>query len=510
MNGNSAKSQEKLGGLSREKTRLFELLLDKGARKTPAIERCPREWAGGEVLLPTSWAQRRLWFIDQLEGVGAAYNEIVAVKLQGKLNVQALQDALHALVARHEILRTTFVSEEGMPKQRIAVAGSWPLQVVDLSGYPQTQRAAHVHSQKVDEGRLPFDLQTGPLIRARLLREDEELHVLIITMHHIVSDGWSMGVLIREFSRLYSAYVGGGSDCGLQSLPIQYADYAQWQREWLQGEVYRKQLSHWRAHLQGAAPELELPTDRSRPAAFRYRGANVPFILDQRLGTELRSLAQRHALTLFMVLYAGWAILLSRLSGQNDVVIGTPVANRRRPELEGLIGFFVSTLPLRVNVPGDATLSDFLQQVRETTLRAYDNQDIPFEQIVEALRPERSLSRHPIFQVAFALQSVPPDAWHLSGLTATDEEVDNETAKFDLTFLLEEQGEKIVGSLNYDTDLFERQTMERWIACFHVLLRSMTADATSGSVSCRSCLSESGARFLSNSTQRELNSRTRS
>ncbi len=396
----------------------------------------------------------------------------MVVRLRGTLNRHALQRALDVLTERHEILRTTFVNDGGSAKQRVIAEGSCLLHIVDLSTSPPAERDALVESQKLDEAMLAFDLRTGPLIRGRLVRLSDELSVLIIAMHHIVSDGWSMGIFINELSRLYSADVEG-KVCKLPPLPIQYGDYAQWQREWLEGEVSQKQLSYWRTHLQGAPPEIELPTDRSRPAAFSYRGANSPVALDQQLCVHLRAFAQRHGVTLFMILYAAWAILLSRLSGQPDVVIGTPVANRRRPELEGLIGFFVSTLPLRVEVSLTATLADFLQRVRETTLGAYDNQDIPFEQVVEAMQPQRSLSRHPIFQTAFALQSVAADAWRLSGLTATAEEIENETAKFDLTFLLEEKAEGISGSLNYSSDLFDRNTVQRWLACFEVLLRSM-------------------------------------
>jgi amino acid adenylation domain-containing protein/thioester reductase-like protein len=380
-------------------------------------------------------------------------------------------------VQRHEVLRTTFVSSEDGPMQQIEEHGTFALQLIDLRGYASHEREEQIRMQKMEEGRNDFDLRAGPLLRGRLLRLRDEEHLLLVTMHHIVSDGWSIGVFVRELCELYSAYHEGRAT-SLSAPPIQYADYAQWQREWLQGERLDKQLDYWRSRLADAAPELHLPAERARPAVKSFRGERVSIVVDEELSAQLRALARSNGMTLFMVLYAAWAVLLSRLTGQDDIVIGAPVANRRRPELEGLIGFFVNTLALRADVNAEQSISDFLSQVKRLTVEAYEHQDVPFEQLVEALRPQRSLNRHPVFQVVLALQNAPPSSWTLPGLSVSVAETINDTAKFDLLLSMEEQGSRIVGYLNYDTDLFDRVTASRWIACFQVVLRSITsADA---------------------------------
>lgn len=477
MSGNTTAGsvKEALGSLSGDRAKLLELLLEKRSSETQAIRSYAR--TAGENRLPVSWAQERLWFIDQLEGAGAAYNEFVAVRLAGKLGQEALKSALDALVMRHEVLRTTFVSEAGVPKQRIAAAGSFALRVIDLRAYAPAERDLQLHSHTFEEVEQPFDLSTGPLIRGLLLRTASDHHLLIITMHHVISDGWSNGILAREASELYNACLDGRPS-RLPPLPIQYADYSQWQRDWVRAELAQNQLSYWCTRLKDVPPQLDMPSDRPRRAAFRYRGGNMPVVIGAQLSDELRKLARGHGVTLFMLLYAGWATLLSRLSGQRDIVIGTPLANRRRLELEGLIGFFVNTLPLRIDVTDNTPFEEFLARVKETTLAAYDNQDVPFEQIVERVRPPRSLSRHPIFQVVFALQSAPRSDWNLSGLTATKDEIGNETAKFDLVLSLEEHGEEIRGAVNYDSDLFDRATISRWMDGFAALLTSMANDPT--------------------------------
>jgi myxalamid-type nonribosomal peptide synthetase MxaA len=462
-----------LQGLSQERAKLLEALLERRSLDEQRIKPCPRSAEPEPVRLVTSWAQQRLWFIEQLEGAGAAYNIPIVMRLNGVLCKESLRQALDLLVQRHEALRTVFVDFEGDPRQEIAPHGSFGLQVLDLSGLDGEQREIQLALQIADEAQTPFDLRNGPLIRGRLLRLDHSRHVLLMTMHHIIADGWSVGVLIRDVAELYSAQLTR-REPSLPRLQVQYADYAHWQRQWLQGECLDRQLRYWRARLEGAVPELELPTDRPRPAVHRYRGEYLPITLDATLTADLRALARRHNMTLFMVLYATWALLLARLSGQADIVIGTPVANRPRPELEGLIGFFVNTLALRVEAANDLRLPEFLQQVREVTLGAYDHQDIPFEQLVEALRPDRSLGRHPIFQVMFVLQNAPQSQLGLPGLTATLEDSANGTSKFDLLLSLVERGDALVGSINYDTDLFDRRTVERWIASLVTLLRGIT------------------------------------
>jgi amino acid adenylation domain-containing protein/thioester reductase-like protein len=466
-------SEAELSALSPSKAKLLRLLLENETEQAPKLRPYPRCEGSHRVRLVTSWAQERLWFVDQFEGGGTAYISAVAVRLRGSLDAQALQRSLKALVQRHEVLRTVFESIEGEPKQVISIDANFPLTVLDLSNHDEAQKDELIRRQKIEESREPFDLQMGPLIRGRLIRVDEREHVLLVSTHHIVSDGWSMAVLVRDLVELYSSESDGG-DSRLSPLPIQYSDYAQWQRQWLQGSMLETQLNYWRAHLKDAPAELELPKDRPRPAVHRYNGRSLRIVLNAQLSTGLKAFASRHQLTLFMVLYAGWALLLSRLSCQEDIVIGTAVANRRQPELDGLIGFFVNTLALRVRVSSDMSLVEFLARVKDVTLAAYDHQDMPFEQVVEALRPERTLSRNPIFQVMLVLQNnMPHGERRVSGLTVNVEDGVNEASKFDLLLSLEERGDKIVGSLNYDTDLFNSNSAERWIASFEVLLGSM-------------------------------------
>jgi amino acid adenylation domain-containing protein/thioester reductase-like protein len=468
--------EERLSRLSSGKTELLRLLVEERFREAQRIRRFPRPDGADRVRLPTSWAQERLWFIDHLEGASAAYHVRLAMRLRGSLNQDALQKALDSLVQRHEVLRTVFVGDEGEPWQEVAAGGRFALRVIDLSDCDPREREEQLRRQKIEEAEEPFDLSVGPLIRGRLLRLAAEEHVLLITMHHIVSDGWSVGVLIREFAQLYRAFREGRGD-PLEPLPIRYADYAQWQRHWLQGEVLNKQLSYWRTRLEGAAPQLELPTDRARAVVQSYRGGIIRGTLDANLSAQLKALAKRHDMTLFMVLYLGWAMLLSRLSGQQDVVIGTPVANRQRSELEGLIGFFVNTLVLRLRVQDDVQLVELIDQVREVTLGAFDHQDTPFEQVVDALQPERSLSRNPLFQVMFVLQNAPKGELELPGLAVTPEQSVNNTSQFDLLLSMAELGDRIVAELIYAADLFDRETVERWMACFQALLKSMTEAA---------------------------------
>ena len=465
-----------LAGLSKDKTELLKLLLEARSKRKQQIGRYPRAADVGGVCAPASWAQQRLWFIDQLENGSAAYNTGVAVRLRGALNPEAVRTALTTLIQRHEVLRTTFQAVGGDPVQRIAERGEFSLEIVDLRHCAPKDREAQVRLHKIEESRGKFDLSTGPLIRGRLLRLHDDEHILVVMMHHIISDAWSKGVLIAEFSKLYRSYSAGG-DSSLDELPIQYADYAQWQREWLQGAELERQLSYWRERMAGASPLLQLPTDRLRPAVQTYRGDSLSIVLDADLCARVRVLAQRHEVTLFMFLCGTWSVLLSRLSGQDDVVIGTPIANRHKPELEGLIGFFVNTLALRFGVRDDLTMTSLLAQIKEVTLGAYDHQDVPFERIVEELQPERSLSRHPLFQVMMTLQNATGRELSLPGLTVSLEEKLYESSKFDLLLSLQEQGQQIVGEIEYAVDLFDPDTVKRWMDCFVVLLREMTGDS---------------------------------
>jgi len=470
MNGRSASAATRLENLSKERKELVKLLRERRVRDAAVIGSRPRV-SGSPVA--TSWSQQRLWFIDQLAGGSAGYTVLLAMRLHGALDQGALQEAFAAIVRRHEVLRTVFESVDGEPTQRILPQGKLPLQFIDICGQDRESRETQIRRHQMEEAHTAFDLRLGPLVRGRLLRVGREEHVLLVTMHHIIADGWSKGVFVRELAEFYRARKEQ-RDISLDSLPIQYADYAEWQREqMLPGAAADKQLTYWREQLEGAPPQLELPTDRPRPAVQTNRGETVPVVIDAVLAAKLRGLAQRYDMTLFMVLLAGWAALLSRLSGQDEVSVGTPVANRQRPEVEGLIGLFVNTLVLRVGVRPDMSLQNLLCCVRDVTLGAYDHQDVPFEKVVEVLQPSRSLSRSPLFQVMFVLHNWPNAQLRFPGLTATMEGVVDEPAILDLWVALEERGDEIVGGINYAVDLFDRETIMRWSECFIELLNDM-------------------------------------
>ncbi|MCC4598286.1 condensation domain-containing protein, partial [Xanthomonas campestris pv. phormiicola] len=429
----------------------------------------------GEVL-PLSFAQQRLWFLAQFDTRAAqAYLLAGGMDLHGELDLSALQRALDRIVARHEALRTSFVAGDDGATQLIAPADvGFALDCIDLRQAADPHADAQCHAEQ--EARTPFDLARGPLIRGRLLRLAEHQHRLLVTMHHIVTDGWSMGLLVRELSTLYAAFAQGQPD-PLPALPIQYADYALWQRRWLDGPLLQRQLAFWREHLHDAPALLELPTDRPRPALQDYRGDSVEIMLDADLTAALRTLSQRHGTTVFMTVLAGWAVLLARLSGQDQVVIGAPVANRTRSELEALIGFFVNAQALRIDLRANPCVAELLAQVRRTALAAQDHQDLPFEQVIEALNPERSLAAQPVFQVVLTWQNVPDAALTLPGIRLQPFQAQARDAKFDLELFLGEVEDRIVGSLNYATALFDRSTVERQLAQFVQVLAGMAADA---------------------------------
>jgi amino acid adenylation domain-containing protein len=428
--------------------------------------------------LPLSWAQQRLWFLDQLDhAAGAAYHMPAALRLTGALDRDALRATLDRIVARHEGLRTTFAAGASGPVQVIAPAGcGFALAEHDLRGLEQPEREQALAELRAAEAAAPFGLAAGPLIRGQLVRLADDEHILLVTQHHIISDGWSVGVLVKEMSVLYAAFSQGQPD-PLPPLAIQYADYAIWQRQWLQGDTLHRQIDFWRTHLEGAPALLELPADRPRPAVQSHAGGSVALTIPAELAAGLRSLAQRHGATLFMTLLGGWSILLARMSGQDDVVIGTPVANRQRTEIEALIGFFVNTLGLRVQLGEDPSVAQLLAQVKASTVAAYSHQDLPFEQVVEALRPPRSMSYSPIFQVMLSLNNVPTGGGlSLPGLTLAPVESSQHTTHFDLSLSLSDQGEAIGGTLEYASDLFERGTIERLAGHFQQVLAAMVAD----------------------------------
>jgi amino acid adenylation domain-containing protein len=426
--------------------------------------------------LPLSFAQERLWFIDRLEPGSASYNISMARRLGGALDVAALERALGEIVRRHEALRTTFREVDGSPVQVIAPFGGFTLRLDDLSGLPDADPEVEVRRRVNEEAVLPFDLAAGPLFRAGLLRLGAEEHVLLLSMHHIVSDGWSMGVLFREMSALYAAY-REGRESPLPALPVQYADYALWQREHLRGEMLERQLSYWRERLAGAPELLELPTDRPRPAMQTFRGAGERIELHGELLERLRALGRSEGATLYMVVLSAFQVLLSRYSGSEDIVVGSPMAGRTRTEVAGLIGFFVNTVVLRTDLSGNPGFREVLRRAREVTLGAYEHEELPFEKLVAELQPERSLGHSPLFQVSFALEDAEESGNALEEWSTEGVDADFAHAKFDLTLAFVARGRDLRGALSYSTDLFERGTAEGMLAHLARVLEQVAANA---------------------------------
>jgi amino acid adenylation domain-containing protein len=427
---------------------------------------------GRDQHLPLSFAQQQLWFLTQMQGGSKAYHMPYSMCLRGPLELTALRRALDRIVSRHETLRTTFVTVEGEPRQRIAPAEESRFHLLehDLGGHHEG--LCELERIQTEEAETDFDLEAGPPLRGRLVRMGEEENWLLITMHHIVSDGWSLGVFFRELGELYSAYVRGKDD-GLPELEIQYADYAVWQRKWMEGEAHRQQAEYWKKNLAGAPVCLELPTHRARPARPDYAGAIVEWTLDENVTAGLKALSQRHGTTLYMTLLAAWAVLLGRLCGQEDVVIGTPVANRGRAEIENLIGFFVNMLALRVNLSGNPAVGEVLRRVKRQAIAAQQHQDIPFEQVVEMVQPVRSMAHSPIIQIVFAWQNASMAEPELAGLEITDLRTLQSGAKFDLSLSMEEVEGRIVGGVEYATSLYDRSTVEQYMGYLKTLLGGM-------------------------------------
>ena len=480
MDNDSSKTPENLNdltariaALSPEKRALLDLRLKNNGTRASAEKRILRVAARDSV--PLSFSQQRLWFLDQYEPNSSVYNVPSAQRLQGPLDIGALERSLREIMRRHEALRTTFSTADGEPVQVIAPPPSFSLPVLDLTCFSDGERENEAQRLATAEAQLPFDLSQGPLFRASLLRLGETDHVLLCTMHHIVSDGWSMGVLHRELSALYQAFTRG-KPSPLPDLPIQYADYAVWQRECLKGEEVDRQLSYWKRQLEGAPGVLDLPTDRPRPAVQSHRGGRQSIALSRHPSEKLKGLSRKVGVTLYMTLLAGFQTLLYRYTGQDNIVVGSPIANRTRTEIEGLIGFFVNTLVLRSNFANSPTFKELLAQVRETALGAYAHQDLPFEKLVEELQPERNLSYSPLFQVMFVLQNTPSTQLKFEGLTVNPVRLGGETAKFDLLLSLHEEAEGLRASLQYNTDLFDEATITRMLGHFRTLLEGIVAD----------------------------------
>ncbi len=449
--------------------RIDEALRHQQGLQTVPILPMPRE---GDLEL--SFAQQRLWFLDRFDPHSSVYNIRSGLRLRGPLDVAALERSLNEIICRHETLRSTFKDIRGVPRQTIEQSGSLSLPVIDLSDRPEGCRESEAGRLAEEEGRLPFDLTSDLMLRGKVLRLGERDHILLLTLHHIAADGWSMGILFREISALYEAFTTG-KPSSLAEVTIQYADFAHWQRQWLQGEMLQTQLSYWKAKLENL-PVLDLPTDYSRPAVQGYRGASESVTISGTTVSALRELSRKEGATLFMTLLAAFKILLYRYTGQQDIVIGTPIAGRNRSEIEGLIGFFVNTLVLRTDLSGNCTFRELLGRVRETALGAYAHQDLPFEKLVEELQPERDLSRNPLFQIFFNMLHGGSSDLELSGLEIESLTSFNSESKFDLTLYVGEHDDSAHLKMVYNTDLFESDTINRLLRHYCTLLEGIAAD----------------------------------
>ncbi|MEH1807830.1 non-ribosomal peptide synthetase [Nostoc sp.] len=439
-------------------------------------------------VFPASFAQQRLWFLDQLIPGNAIYSVPTVIRLTGSLKLAALEQTFNEIVRRHETLRTTFIVSDGQPLQAIAPSLTISLSVLDLQQLPDDEQEVKAKCIITAEIEYPFDLSSGPLLRVILLVLSETEHILLLNMHHIICDDWSMGVLIRELGTLYAAFAQN-QPSPLLELPLQYADFAHWQREWLQGELLQTQLAYWREQLNGISI-LHLPTDKPRPAIQSYQGATQFLELPLKLIDALEKLSQQEGVTLFMTLVAAFQTLLYRYTHQEDIALGSPIANRNRSEIEGIIGFFVNSLVLRSNLSGNPTFRELLGRVREVTLGAYSYQDLPFEKLVEELHPERNLSHHPLFQVVFGFQNAPMSALELPGLVPSFMNIDIKKTRFDLELHLWkcsedfrslwganwEYSDGLRGVMVYNTDLFDRATISRMVEHFKTLLSAIVAN----------------------------------
>ncbi len=459
-------------GFSEQKLALLSSLLEsEGVRQAPGLKRIPRE---GE--LPISSAQMRLWLFDQLEPASAAYNVAIRHDFKGHFDLVAFERSLSEIVGRHEVLRTCFLRVDGRPVQKIVPPELFQIPVIDLQDMSEVAREREVASLASADARRPFDLEKAPLVRAQLLKLAPEEHVLLLNFHHIAFDWWSYGVFERELAALYDAYLRGEEASPLPELPLQYVDFAAWQRQWLQGEILQEQLDYWQKKLSGSLPVLELPTDRPRPAIQTYNGSLFTSVLSKKLTEALKLLNQREGVTMFATLLGAFSVLLQRYTGQEDILVGAPTAGRNRAEVEGLLGFFVNTLVLRTDLSGDPTFRQLLWRLKETTLGAYAHQDLPFEKLVEVLNPERDASHSPIFQVMLSMLDTPKQPVSLPNLKHQRNFVDSGTSKFDLTLNVIEEPQGLTFICEYNTDLFNGDRIERMLGHLQVLLEGVVAD----------------------------------
>ena len=462
---------DELASLSPAQRALLENRLRRRRSETPSTAIPCRQDAG---VVPLSFAQQRLWFIEQLNPESAAYNIAGAVRLSGTLDVEALRRGFDEILKRHDVLRTSVTATDGEPVQTIHPHRPFALPVVEVQGSNDAGRILEARQLAAEEAGRPFDLGESPLLRARLLRLGDRDHVLVLAMHHIASDGWSTGIVLRELSAVYAALVEKGRS-PVSALPVQYADFAAWQRKSLEGDVLARQVSWWREAL-ADMPAMELPADRVRPAVQSARGARHRHPLPQTLSRGIQELSRSQAVTPFSVLLAAFDILLSRYCGSRDVVVGSPVAGRNRTELEGLVGLFVNTLVLRAEVNPDATFADLVHRVQQGVLDALARQDVPFEMLVDELRPQRTLSHSPLTPILFAFQNVPMSAVQLPGLSLAPFEFERTTARFDLCLFAVDTGKELVLSAEYSTDLFDASTIAHLLSAFEGLLSSIVID----------------------------------
>ena len=456
--------------LTDERRELLKVLLEEEGVEISASQRISQRESKDEI--PLSFAQQRLWFFDQLNPGNPFYNTFQPIVVKGRLSIAAFEQSLNEIIRRHEVLRTTIWSLDGQPIQVVAPTLKLTLAVTDLREIADPRRQPMSEQLMDREYRRPFDLAQGPLWRVTLLQLSEEEHVVLMTMHHIVSDGWSLGLLCGEIAALYDAFSTGGQFF-LAELPIQYADFAKWQLEYLQGEVMEKHLSYWKNQLAGVAPLLELPSDRPRSPVFSFRGSAYAFRLPETLSAALKDLSQQEGTTLFMTLLAAFKVLLQRYTGIDDIVVGSAIANRNRREIEGLIGFFINSLVLRTDLSGSPSFRELLSRVKTVTLGAYNHQDLPFEKLVEVLQPKRNLGYAPLCQVEFTLQNAPVGELKVRGLTLSGAPTVRKTAETDFNMMMWESPGGLIGAVNYSTDLFDRSTVARMISHFQTLLENI-------------------------------------
>lgn len=464
---------KQLAGLSPEKRELLKLLLEEDGVRLSASVIVPLDRSRGRF--PLSFPQQRLWFLEQLEPGSPVYTIPCVLRIRGSLDVPTLERSLNEIGRRHEILRTTFASENDQPIQVIHPQLSLSLPLVDLQGVEESRRETEALRLILEGIRTPFDLVRGPLLRPTLIRMEPEHHLFLLPMHHSVSDGWSTGILLHEVKTLYEA-LQAGKPSPLPALRIQYADFAAWQREYIAGEVLDAHLAYWRKQLEGCTQVLDLVTDYPRPAVQTVNGTFRLFEWPVSLSVRLNEIARQEQATLFMVLVALLETLLYRYTSQVDINIGTPIANRNRAETETLIGFFVNTLVLRGNLAGNPEFRELVRRTRETTLGAYAHQDLPFELLVENLKPRRSLSHTPLFQVMFVLNNAPIESLELSGMTLSPVDVDSGTSKFDLVLSMMEGERGLQGKMEFNTDLFAVDSIERMLGQLRLVAEAVAGD----------------------------------